>query len=331
MTKAPKRVRLKRFLRKRRGGLSLLEDFAALTPGLCLEDNQGQLLLGEVPAVAVEKHAIMLDGSIHGWVYGHPQSPLIAMLLSHLVNNQGEYEALSDEALDRYREINLLYNLAENLAASLDVAMVGTIALREASRVLKASSGALMLLRGQQLHTVASFGEYPCIVNIVALGQGIIGNVAQSGKAEVVSAISSHDHYHPAYWRHKPTNSVSHCAAEHDTSTLICAPLKASQGTLGVIFLANDALQSYSAGDLKLLNTVAAQTVPAIESALLYERTLQEAKQREQQLEQQIQALRIELDEAKVNRQVAEITETDYFKQLRTQAQVLRKIVEGDE
>ena len=45
---------------------------------------------------------------------------------------------------------------------------------------------------------------------------------------------------------------------------------------------------------------------------------------REQRLRQEVQQLRIEIDEAKKVRQVAEITETDYFQDLRQRAQALR-------
>jgi GAF domain-containing protein len=47
----------------------------------------------------------------------------------------------------------------------------------------------------------------------------------------------------------------------------------------------------------------------------------------EQGLRQQIQQLRIEIDEARKARQVAAITETDYFKQLQQRAQSLRRRV----
>lgn len=46
---------------------------------------------------------------------------------------------------------------------------------------------------------------------------------------------------------------------------------------------------------------------------------------REQMLRQQVQALRIEIDETKKTQQVAEITETDYFRQLQDRARAMRQ------
>lgn len=85
------------------------------------------------------------------------------------------------------------------------------------------------------------------------------------------------------------------------------------------------------AADLKLLNTVASQAAPAIENALLYEKALREAREREERLQQQIQALRIELDEVRQAKQVEEITETNYFQQLLSKADDLRELLKGGE
>jgi nitrate/nitrite-specific signal transduction histidine kinase len=59
--------------------------------------------------------------------------------------------------------------------------------------------------------------------------------------------------------------------------------------------------------------------------ARVFQRMAHEVAAREEQLKQQILVLRIEIDEAKKARQVAEITETDYFQELRDKAKALRR------
>jgi GAF domain-containing protein len=54
-------------------------------------------------------------------------------------------------------------------------------------------------------------------------------------------------------------------------------------------------------------------------------RMAQQVIQREETLKQQVATLTIQIDAAKRARQVAEITETDYFRQLRAKAQELRR------
>lgn len=63
--------------------------------------------------------------------------------------------------------------------------------------------------------------------------------------------------------------------------------------------------------------------------ARVFQRMAQEIAAREEQLKQQIQVLRIEIDEVKKSRQVAEITETDYFQELQEKAKALRRQVKS--
>lgn len=56
----------------------------------------------------------------------------------------------------------------------------------------------------------------------------------------------------------------------------------------------------------------------------VFGRMAKEVIQREETLKQQVKQLRIEIDETKKSRQVAEITETDYFQNLRQKAQEMR-------
>jgi DNA-binding response OmpR family regulator len=58
--------------------------------------------------------------------------------------------------------------------------------------------------------------------------------------------------------------------------------------------------------------------------ARVFERMAREVAAREEQLKQQIQVLSIEIDQAKKTRQVSEITDTEYFQQLRKKAKELR-------
>src|SRR5579884_2958038 len=59
--------------------------------------------------------------------------------------------------------------------------------------------------------------------------------------------------------------------------------------------------------------------------ARVFQRMAREVYAREARLQQQVQTLRIEIDQAKRARQVAEITETDYFQQLEQRANALRR------
>jgi hypothetical protein len=58
--------------------------------------------------------------------------------------------------------------------------------------------------------------------------------------------------------------------------------------------------------------------------ARVFQQMAREVRAREQRLEQEVQQLRIEIDETRTARQVSEITETDYFQDLQRKADRLR-------
>ena len=65
--------------------------------------------------------------------------------------------------------------------------------------------------------------------------------------------------------------------------------------------------------------------------ALVFQEMARQVYSREQHLQQQVQQLRIEIDQARKAREVAEITESDYFQQLLGKADELRNRARADE
>ena len=79
------------------------------------------------------------------------------------------------------------------------------------------------------------------------------------------------------------------------------------------------------------LDEVARRSDELGQLALVFQEMARQVYAREQQLQRQVQQLRIEIDHAKKAREVAEITESDYFQQLLGKADELRKRVMADE
>jgi hypothetical protein len=76
--------------------------------------------------------------------------------------------------------------------------------------------------------------------------------------------------------------------------------------------------------DPKTIEQVAARKDELGQLARVFQRMAGEVQAREQRLKQEVQQLRIEIDETRTARQVAEITETDYFRDLQRKADRLR-------
>ncbi|HEX2089385.1 MAG TPA: response regulator [Actinomycetota bacterium] len=75
------------------------------------------------------------------------------------------------------------------------------------------------------------------------------------------------------------------------------------------------------------LQGVAARDDALGQLARTFQRMALEVRAREERLRQEVRELRIEIDERRQTEKVAEITGTDYFKDLRDRAQELRRIV----
>jgi CheY-like chemotaxis protein len=94
-----------------------------------------------------------------------------------------------------------------------------------------------------------------------------------------------------------------------------------------------DAAAAVESGDFKpeSLDSVAARGDALGQLARTFQRMAREVYEREQRLRRQIEVLRIEIDEQKTARQVAEITETEYFQNLEAKADQLRQSMSTSE
>ncbi len=81
--------------------------------------------------------------------------------------------------------------------------------------------------------------------------------------------------------------------------------------------------------DPATLDAVAARDDALGQLARTFQRMAGEVRAREERLRAQVAELRIEIDEARQARQVAEITDSDYFRSLRDRAAELRRTIDG--
>lgn len=250
--------------RRREGGPVIAQLLESMGAGLSIEDGAG------APAADQAGDAgcpVVHEGETLGWVRGPaPQAAAFAGLLAHLAARETEKKLLGAEVLNAYREINLINRFSEKLATLLDAKTVAAAAIEQAAQMLHATFGAVLLLRGDTgiLDPIATLGGEVLLNGGIRQGEHLVGAMALKGNAEIVNDVCSD----PRYGGGDPA-----------LCSMVCAPLKIKEQVRGVILLGStDAAATYTAGDLKLLNTVALQTATALENAFLYEKTLQAAK-----------------------------------------------------
>lgn len=264
---------LAKLLKKKGPFAAILGTLIPQDGAVCILDPDAGLLWGLPPHQGDHHFPIVLGEQTIGWVSGGSQPGPLADLLSYAAAQEEEKKSLAAEVLDRYRELNLLYHLSEALGASPYPEAIARAALAEAIRIISAESGQILLkVEGQaSLQAIADWG----IPFQLVPGCLLVERVMDSMKAELVEAAPAEDFFLEAGGR-----QVS----------IVCAPLKTEKNILGVILLVGSAGRPFSAGELKLLNTIALQVAPVIELSRLHQVEIEKARfERELQMARQVQ------------------------------------------
>jgi serine phosphatase RsbU (regulator of sigma subunit) len=281
------RGELGQLIRRHPDARALVSSIAeALGVAVAVEDPDGKLLHGAPPAAnGISRFPVKFEDTSLGWVAGPQGARAVALLLEHLLAQSAAQKALGAEVLHLYREINLIYSFSEKLAALLDLDRVARLTLQQARLLIVATDAVIMLLDDEtgDLTTIASSGDEMTTLTGFRKGRGIVGAIAATGIGEIVNDVDS-----------DPRRATE----QTQLKALIGAPLKVGEKVIGIIALGSTMPMSYTAAELKLLNTLALQTATAIENARLFERTLQAARERERlmALHQEAEVARAKLE-----------------------------------
>ena len=249
-----------------------------------IHDLDGNLLVGVNldPAVVVgEKTPILFEGQPIGWVTGIQDSKWktgISTLLEYWITKEAEKRAVVSEALDKYRELSLLYRLSEKLVASPHPEAIAHMSLNEVCPLIHASGGLVIFKNSDEgeLSILATCGQTYQLIKDSNGSDNLVQRVLASGIAEIGNNLMGNDYF---------------VGLGHAKISLICAPLKTEKRIFGAIVLIGDDTKVFTAGDLKLVSTIAMQTAPAIEIAQLHQMELEKAFiERDLQTAYQVQA-----------------------------------------
>jgi hypothetical protein len=238
---------------------------------ICVVDAQDNLLIGTADKTGSDHCAripIVFEGGILGYVVGPPEiAEVMALLLVHLRSQETESRALAAEVLHLYREVHLIEQLSEQLVALLDSTAVAQSALAQAHRLISATHGSVLVLEKPdgRPEQAARFEDSPDTGDPLGAGSSFALSILERGIGEIVNDCAA------------DLRLGEQCLLHAS----ICVPLRAGQRAVGVIALgSSEAGASYSAGDLKLLNTIALQAAAAIENALLCAEMVESARER---------------------------------------------------
>lgn len=150
--------------------------YAEIRMDLVVEDN----LLGYVVGLSPKAAEPYLNSTIR----------LVNCALTDHAYKEYELNRLTAELLNKYEEINLLYELSQDLGVIFDISTICTIALERALEVVKAEQAFIALMDSdeQNLTVVAAQNIEGYVGWKIPVGHGVSGEVARSGKHVVLQS-----------------------------------------------------------------------------------------------------------------------------------------------
>ncbi len=142
----------------------------------------------------------------------------------------------------------------KRLGLCIDVEETCNFVIEEARNIINAENGSVMLL-GQDkksLEIKAAFGGMWDPRQVLAIGDGIAGDVINTGKAELVNHVAAD----PRFKKGKAS-----------IASLLCVPLKWRGSAFGVINMSYSSRKLFSIEDLKMLRSLSIYASIAIENA----------------------------------------------------------------
>ena len=180
-----------------------------------------------------------------------------------------EKKKLGSEVLALYQEVNMVFNFSDKLAQAIEPTAIAQITLEEAMHLIKSNSGLVVLWdeASKQLQVPASVGDELFNKEKISANAGLMLKIGLSGQSDIMSDLT--------------TLQDAGIIGPH-VQSLIYAALKVKHRVMGAIIMASHEPMRYAASDLKFLTTLALQSSSAIESSLLYEKNIREAREKEE-------------------------------------------------
>jgi signal transduction histidine kinase/CheY-like chemotaxis protein len=189
----------------------------------------------------------------------------------------GEFKESNRSLEDLIYKLSSLSELTELSSRISEADHMLQVVLQRTMAAVDATMGSVMLTQpdGKELRVAATQGHPGEIIGqVVALGEGIAGQVAKTGETIFVTDIETDERYQR---KSDP---------KYGTGSFICMPLRVNGRTIGVINLARKAnLAAFEEADLKFLRAL----FNHISFALEHTRLLREAKLVTERLESSVQ------------------------------------------
>jgi hypothetical protein len=236
---------------------------AGIDAAITVRDVAGEAIIergapdGTHASETTGRHEITVDGEVLGWVEGGRPARGVAAVLAYAAARERDKRSLANEALERYRELSLIYDLAAVIGGHDDLEPIVETAVTELSRLPHGARGFLLLAGADDAETgvlrpaPGADGSGSPIDGALA-GNGIVGTVVATGVPELLEDAGA---------------DPRATEAERAGGSLVAVPLRAGDRTIGMLG-ATATGGVFRAADLKVVTAIAALAGPAIGRAL---------------------------------------------------------------
>ena len=226
--------------------------------------------------------AISVQSTQHEGVFNEDSK----RLLTTIAANAGaaiRTAQLHTETQRNASQMATIANVGRELSATLDLQTVVKSVVENVHELFEARDTILRLIdvNGKTMHTALALGIYANenSTDILILGEGITGHIAQSGAAEVVDNVDLDP---------RGAHVAGTPDLEETSETMMVAPLIASNRTIGVLSVYKDRGEgTFSQVDLDFLVGLGRQAAIAIENSRLFDETQTRNREITEALEQQ--------------------------------------------
>jgi two-component system NtrC family sensor kinase len=174
-----------------------------------------------------------------------------------------ENARLQSQNQKKIEQFLLLQETTKKSSSTFEIDYLIDIISSNALKLTRANSCLLFLVgkEGQHLKVISSKGKAPHVKPVIAIGEGIVGEVAATGKPRLIYDIRKEGR-----------------SDGEDPSLIsqLAVPMISEKKVLGVISMYHNRISAFDADDLEILSILASHAAVLIQNAHLYEQVLTE-------------------------------------------------------
>jgi adenylate cyclase len=234
--------------------------------------------------------------------------------LQHLQTNVDALTKATDEREVELQRLRALSRTAELVYSSLDLDLVLNEVIDTVVQLTKAERGYLMLINPEtnelEFRVARNFEQRSMTEDESIVSRSIIARVVKDAEP-IVTTNAAED------TRFAGQQSIVGLVLR----SILCVPLIRKGQVIGVIYADNRLrLGLFTDQELKLLQAFAGQAAIAIENARLFGHVKADLEK----AQREVQELRIQIDEKRLQKEVGQITDSGFFQELQAKLRTIR-------